>query len=41
MRSARLRHVGTCPEDLDYRLELEGASMRKTIAKMNDEMPQT
>ena len=24
-----------------YRLELEGASMRKTIAKMDDEMPQT
>lgn len=24
-----------------YRLELEGASMRKTIAKMDDETPQT
>jgi DNA replication protein DnaC len=24
-----------------YRLELEGQSMRKTIAKMDDEMPQT
>jgi hypothetical protein len=24
-----------------YRLELEGASMRKTIAKLDDEMPQT
>jgi DNA replication protein DnaC len=24
-----------------YRIELEGASMRKTIAKMDDEMPQT
>jgi hypothetical protein len=24
-----------------YRLELEGASMRKTIAKMDDEIPQT
>lgn len=23
-----------------YRLELEGQSMRKTIAKMDDEMPQ-
>jgi hypothetical protein len=24
-----------------YRLELEGASLRKTIAKMDDETPQT
>jgi len=24
-----------------YRLELEGQSMRKTIAKIDDEMPQT
>lgn len=24
-----------------YRLELEGACLRKTIAKMDDEMPQT
>ena len=24
-----------------YRLELKGQSMRKTIAKMDDEMPQT
>ncbi|QAX28774.1 ATP-binding protein [Leisingera sp. NJS204] len=79
MRAARLRHVGACPEDVDYRarrgstmitsqlpikawhdvigeptfadaildrivhnayrLQLEGQSMRKTIAKMDDGTP--